>query len=426
MIEGTPRSNDRTRPTLSKALRNDESLPTRVTSWKKLAKKELGKGLVAAIRDVWGQKLSSENKGKIDTLFNLLNPWDVLLRHGDWRCVTEDVLLRPGLAWLQWSRTSFRCARLNTDVNPRTRDESLRLSKKKNCPLHLGSWSFECVRFQWFSAFTLLHEGCLATRQLRLEDVVQTYSSDNGSDIEHFLDDKRDLWPGFSTKLVLKSTVRRRTRWRSLRYAQCCPHRRRNAERDESDNEDVYQVSWEAGFRSWWQKLLPWRPSEGKERRNFVGELVGATCTTSCLLTHHSQCQCACNIERLPRLSFFAFSGYLEWQRPFRANQGKKELVERNSVDLALRVRGCAKEFKGRLKNDCNTDESLSFFQFPCYSFFFELSLMLHDLYFSLSVFFYSFWTHLQPSGRWKNLTCLVSSTKLDVNATTWDCSDGL
>ena len=32
---------------------------------------------------------------------NLLNPLDVLLRHGDWRCPTEDVLLRPGLAWLQ-------------------------------------------------------------------------------------------------------------------------------------------------------------------------------------------------------------------------------------------------------------------------------------------------------------------------------------
>ena len=64
---------------------------------------------------------------------NLLKPWDVLLRHGDWRCATEDVLLRPGLAWLQWSRTSFRCARLNTDVDPRTRDESLRLAKKKSC-----------------------------------------------------------------------------------------------------------------------------------------------------------------------------------------------------------------------------------------------------------------------------------------------------
>ena len=27
---------------------------------------------------------------------------------------------------------------------------------------------------------------------------------------------------------------------------------------------------------------------QGKQRRNFVGELGGATCTTSCLLTHHS------------------------------------------------------------------------------------------------------------------------------------------
>ena len=64
---------------------------------------------------------------------NLLNPWDVLLRHGDWRCATEDVLLRPGLAWLQWSRTSFRCAQLNTDVDSRTHDESLCLAKKKSC-----------------------------------------------------------------------------------------------------------------------------------------------------------------------------------------------------------------------------------------------------------------------------------------------------
>ena len=236
--------------------------------------------------------------------------------------------------------------------------------EEKNCWLHLGSWSFDCVRFQWFSA--LLHEGYMATRQLRLEDVVQTYSSDNGSDIEHFLDDKRDLWPGFSTKLVLKSTARRRTRWRSCDTHSVVRTGDGSGDRDESDNEDVYQVYWEAGFRSWWQNLLPWRPSEGKQRRYFVGELVGATCTTSCLLTHQSQCQCACNIERLPRL-FFAFSSYLEWQRPFRANPGKKELVERNSVDLALRVRGCTKEFKGRLKSDCNTlmNLSLSFFSFP-------------------------------------------------------------
>ena len=62
--------------------------------------------------------------------------------------------------------------------------------------------------------------------QLRLEDVVQAYSSGNVSDIEHLLDDKRDLWPGFSMKLVVKSTVGRRLRRWSLRYAQCCAHRR--------------------------------------------------------------------------------------------------------------------------------------------------------------------------------------------------------
>ena len=59
------------------------------------------------------------------------------------------------------------------------------------------------------------------------------------------------------------------------------------------------------------------------------------------LLVDASQ-SCACNKERLPRLFFLAFPGYLVWQRPFRAYlRVKKELVERISVDLALRVRGC-------------------------------------------------------------------------------------
>ena len=98
---------------------------------------------------------------------------------------------------------------------------------------------------------------------------------------------------------------------------------------------------------------------------------------------------------------FFAFSGYQEWQRLFRANPGKKELVERNSVDLALRVRGCTNEFKGQLKNDCNTLMNLSpsSFHFRCYSFF-ELSLIIHDLYFSLSVFFYFYLN--PPAAIWK------------------------
>ena len=62
------------------------------------------------------------------------------------------------------------------------------LRRKKECWKYLGSWSFECVRFRRFSA--VLHEGCTATHQFRLEDVVQTYSSDIGSDNEHFLDDE--------------------------------------------------------------------------------------------------------------------------------------------------------------------------------------------------------------------------------------------
>ena len=83
----------------------------------------------------------------------------------------------------------------------------------------------------------------MTTRQLRLEDVVQIYSSDNVSDIEHLLDDKRDLWPGFSTKLLLKSTVGRRVRRRSLRYAHVVRTGDGSGDSDESDKEDVYQVS---------------------------------------------------------------------------------------------------------------------------------------------------------------------------------------
>ena len=151
----------------------------------------------------------------------------------------------------------------------------------------------------------------MTTRQLRWEDVVQTFASDNVSDIEHLLDDKRDLWPGFSTKLVLS--------WLWDDYCEggaCDTHcvvrtGDGRGDSDESDKEDVYQVSWEAGFRSWWQNLLPRRSSEGKQRRNFVGELGGATCRHiyNFLLVDASQsvsCQCACSVERLPRL-FFLF-----------------------------------------------------------------------------------------------------------------------
>ena len=48
--------------------------------------------------------------------------------------------------------------------------------------------------------------------------------------------------------------------------------------------------------------------------------------------------------------------------------QGKKELVERNSVDdLALRVRGRTKGVQRLIENDCNAliSLSLSLFSFP-------------------------------------------------------------
>ena len=89
-------------------------------------------------------------------------------------------------------------------------------------------------------------------------------------------------------------------------------------------------------------------------------------------------------------------------------------------MDLALRVRGCrsTKEFKGRLKNDCNTLMNPSlFFQFPFYTFL-ELSLMLHDVFFSLSVFFYFFLN--PPAAIWKmeepDLPCFLHKAGCQCN----------
>ena len=246
----------------------------------------------------------------------------------------------------------------------------------------------------------------MTTRQLRLEDVVQTYSSDNVSDIEHLLDDKRDLWPGFLTKLVLKSTLGRRLRRRSLRYAQCCPHRRRKRGKRwiwQKGRQPGFLRSWTGEFRSWWQNLLPWRSSEGKrkQRRNFVGEFGGATCTTSCLLTHHSLCHV--NVQRgtVTWAFCFSFPGYLEWQRPFRAKLSvKKELVERNSLDLAPGVRGCTKGVQRSIEKWLqHSDESLSL-SLSLSLFFSSVSLLFFSwtksyasIYFSLAVFFYFFVT---------------------------------
>ena len=79
---------------------------------------------------------------------------------------------------------------------------------------------------------------------------------------------------------------------------------------------------------------------------------------------------------------------------------------------------GVQREFKGRLKNDCNTLMNLSpsILSFP--AILFLLSLMLQFTFLCLS-FLFLFEPTLQPSGRLKNLmiTCLVSSTKPDVNA---------
>ena len=161
----------------------------------------------------------------------------------------------------------------------------------------------------------------------------------------------------------------------------------RSGDSDESDKEDIYQVSWEAGFRSWWQNLLPRRSSEGKQRRNFVGELGGATCTYSCLLTRHSLCHVDVRSAWKGYLGFsFSFPVYLEWQRPFRAKlRVKKSLWKEILLILLWEFVGVQREFKGRLKDDCNTLMNLSLslsFQFPCYSFL-ELSLMLQLTFFA-------------------------------------------
>ena len=70
--------------------------------------------------------------------------------------------------------------------------------------------------------------------------------------------------------------------------------------------------------------------------------------------------------------------------------QGKKELVERNSVDLALGVGGCTKGVQRSIEKWLqHSDEPLSLsFQFPCYSFL-ELSLMLQFTF--LCLFFILF-----------------------------------
>ena len=185
-------------------------------------------------------------------------------------------------------------------------------------------------------------------------------------------------------------------------------------------HEDVYQVSWEAGFRSWRQNLLPWRSSEGKQRRNFVGELDGATCTTSCLLTHHSLCHVNVRAAWNGYLGFFS-PGYLEWQRPFRAKlMVKKSLWNEILLIWLWEFVGVQREFKGRLENDCNTlmnpPLSLSLSLSSVSLLFFSWT----KSYFSLPVFFYFFSN--PPAAIWKieepheHLPCFLHETGCQCN----------
>ena len=226
-------------------------------------------------------------------------PWDValLLRHGDWRCATEDVLLRPALAWLQWSRT-LCTTRLNTAMSHCALRRKIFVDSKSEAGV-----SNACVFFSDFQRY------CTKGPWLHASFTWRTSS-------KHILQTMEAILSIFWMTSVIFGQIFRLTSAEvdcatTIAMVEIAIRTHTHGTRDESDHdEDIYQVSWEAGFRSWWQNLLPWRSSEGKQRRNFVGELVGATCTTSCLFTHHSQCQCACNMERLPGL-FSAFPGYL-------------------------------------------------------------------------------------------------------------------
>ena len=117
---------------------------------------------------------------------------------------------------------------------------------------------------------------------------------------------------------------------------------------------------------------------------NLVVQLVDRS-TTSCLLTLHSLCHVNVRAAWNGYLGFsFSFPGYLEWQRPFRAKlRVKKSLWKEILLILLSEFVGVQREFKGRLKNDCNTLMNLSF-QFPCYSSL-ELSLMLQFTFLCLS-----------------------------------------
>ena len=79
--------------------------------------------------------------------------------------------------------------------------------------------------------------------------------------------------------------------------------------------------------------------------------------------------------------------------------QGKKELVERNSVDLALGVRGYTKGVQRSIENWLqHSDEPLSLFSVSLL--FFSWTKSYASIYFSLPVFFYFFLN--PPAAIWK------------------------
>ena len=69
--------------------------------------------------------------------------------------------------------------------------------------------------------------------------------------------------------------------------------------------------------------------------------MVQLTSTTSCMLTHHGLCHVNVRAAWNGYLGFFFFPWLPRMAEALQSKpQGKKELVERYSVDLALGVRG--------------------------------------------------------------------------------------
>ena len=145
-------------------------------------------------------------------------------------------------------------------------------------------------------------------------------------------------------------------------------------------------------------------------------------------------CECACRVERLPGL-FFSLPGYLVWQRPFRAKLRVKKSLWKEILLILLWEsvgvrRGSKVDWTWLQHSDELPPPPLCLSLFSVSLLFFSCTKSYASIYFSLPVFFYFFLN--QPAAIWKieephdRLPCFLHEAGLLVNATTWDCSDGL